>query len=177
MARARGADVRVAAVLGEVAQERLDEGEAVGWAADHDAVALLETPDAARDARVEEVDALGAGHLGAPLRVAEVRVAAVDDDVAVLEQRHERLERVLRGIAGGDHQPDDTRVVELADQLDERACGAGGIRARVGLDRVTRAAKPLGHVAAHPPQPDHSEIHKSSSLTRTTGRPRACSAS
>ena len=112
----------------------------------------------------------------APLRVAEVRVAAVDDDVAVLEQWHERLEGVLRRSAGGDHQPDDPRVVELADELHERAGGARRIRPRVRLDDVAAAPQALGHVAAHLSQPDHSQVHEmSSSLTRTTGRPRAFS--
>ena len=45
----------------------------------------------------------------AALRVAEVRVAAVDQDVAGGEQAHERRDRVLGDVAGGDHDPHDAR--------------------------------------------------------------------
>ena len=52
----------------------------------------------------------------APLRVGEKRIAAVDDDVAFLEQRHElRDDRVDRR-AGFDH---DHRFARLGERADE----------------------------------------------------------
>ena len=57
------------------------------FAADHHAVAALETPDAAAGADVHVVDALRGELLRAPDVVDVVRIAAVDQDVVLLEQR------------------------------------------------------------------------------------------
>jgi hypothetical protein len=87
VAGAGRADVGVAVLGREALDERLDDRVALRVAADHHAVTLLQPPDAARDAGVHVVDALLHRLGGAALRVVEVRVAAVDDGVAVLEQR------------------------------------------------------------------------------------------
>ena len=166
MAGARHAHVGVAPLLGQRLEQRLDLLEAFGVAADHHAVALLQAPDAARDAGVQEEDALLLCLGRTALRVAEVRVAAVDDDVAVLEQREERLEGVLGRRARRDHQPDDPRLLELAGKLDERVGRPLRRRPRVRLDRMALAAQPLGHVPAHPSEPHHPDFHAASS-----GRP------
>ena len=177
VARTRRPDVEEAARLGQVLQERLDVLVGGGVTADHHAVALLQPPDPAGHAGVEEADALLRRLGGAALRVAEVRVAAVDDDVAVLEQAEDRLEGVLGRVAGRDHQPHDAGLRELRGELDQRVGRPLGVRPRIGLDRVAVLAQPLDHVGAHPAEADHSEIHViSSSCTRATGRPRSFNA-
>src|SRR5205085_11976802 len=55
-------------------------------AADHHAVAALDTPDAAAGADVDIVDALFVERLAAPDVVLPKSVAAIDDDVAGLQQ-------------------------------------------------------------------------------------------
>ena len=113
------ADVRVPVLRCERLEGGLEEGDRVVLAADHQAIAVGETPDPARDAGVDVADAPLGGEPGALLRIAEVRVAAVDDHVALVEEAEELLYRLLRRVAGRDHQPDGTRGLELADELFE----------------------------------------------------------
>src|SRR5262245_62400251 len=58
-------------------------------AADHQAVAALTSPDAATGSYVHVVDALRGELLRAPDVVDIVRIAAVDEDVAGGQKRHE----------------------------------------------------------------------------------------
>ena len=89
-------------------------------------------------------------------------VAAVDDDVAGLEQAAELARRSpVVGSPDGHHHPDHARLRQLLDQLLE-----GGDVARRRLvaveadDRVAAAAQPLGHVAAHLAEPDETDLHR-----------------
>ena len=82
-------------------------------AADHHAVAVLESPHAAGDADVQVVEAERRVFLGAADGVAEVRVRAVDQDVALAGVLRELVERVIRGLAGRDHRPHDARWPQL----------------------------------------------------------------
>ena len=70
----------------EGVEDRLHLGDVVLAAADHQRVAVLQAPDAAGDAGVDVADALLAQHHVVHLVVGELRVAAVDDDVALAEQ-------------------------------------------------------------------------------------------
>ena len=67
-------------------------------AADHQAVAVVQPPDAAGDAAVEVADALGLEQLLVLGVVGELAVAAVDDQVALVEQAR-RASRPCRGSA------------------------------------------------------------------------------
>src|SRR5581483_55369 len=170
VARAGPADVRVTAFLGERPAQRLDDGERVGVAPDHDAVAALEPPDPALHAGVEEAHAFLGGAAGPPLRVAEVRVAAVDEHVAGLEQPEQRLVCALGRVAGGDHQPADPRRLELADELLEGRHRARRVGARVGLDLVPVAAQALGHVAAHAAEAHQADAHQAATSSPRLAR-------
>jgi hypothetical protein len=55
-----------------------------------------------------------------PCRVGVERVAAVDDDVALVEQRHEISEHGVDDLARLDHQHDPTGPIDHADQLLQR---------------------------------------------------------
>ena len=71
-------------------------GQAAGVAAGHDRRALQGPFLAAGDPRADEEQPLGFQVAGAPGRVGKVRVAAVDQDVARLEQRHQLVDHVDR---------------------------------------------------------------------------------
>ncbi len=65
----------------------------------------------------EEVESLVAHGRFAALRILEPRVAPIDDDVSLLEQRSELLEhRVHRG-ARLNHHHDPSRPLQCADEL------------------------------------------------------------
>src|SRR5207253_10557318 len=72
------ADVRVSALRGERGEDRFRVIERLAFPAHHEAVPVLETPDAARSAAVEEPNAVLGKVLASSLGVAEVRVAAVE---------------------------------------------------------------------------------------------------
>ena len=151
-----------------VCEERLDDLERRPVAADHEAVADLEAPDAAAGAGVEVADALRVELRAALDVVLERRVAAVDEDVAFVEQRRELVDRRLRRVAVGEHDPDRARRLERLDDVGELPDRLGALSGQLlGLgvgavphhDAVTAAQQPARHVAAHAAQPDHRYVH------------------
>ena len=72
-----------------------------GVAAGHQRVAVLQAPHAAGDAAVDEADALLGEQVGVHLVVGPAGVAAVDHDVALVEQLGEGLDRLPGRVAGG----------------------------------------------------------------------------
>src|SRR5690606_7051228 len=125
----------------------------------HQRVAVVEPPDATGHAAVDEPDA----DRGEPTRVLGVvgplGVAAVDDEVAGRQQAGELLDR--RGDElDRHHDPHDARCREGLDELGERRDVApAALVDVVSEDRVPRPAGALGHVRAHPAEPDHAEFH------------------
>ena len=100
--------------------------------------------------------------------VLEGRVAAVDEDVALVQQRRELVDRRLRGVAVGQHDPDDARRLERGDDVGELADRLGAFGAellRLGVGAVPdhhpvpAAQQAPRHVAAHAAQPDHRYVH------------------
>src|SRR6266550_4000393 len=109
--------MRIAIFRSERLEDRLD---ALHWyvvPADHQAEADLETPDSTRDARVDEVQLVCLRLAVTSLRVAKVRVAAVDDRVALVGERQQVLEDVLGDLPGRHHHPERARRLELGLQL------------------------------------------------------------
>ena len=70
-------------------ENRIEVPDGSIFATDHEAVSALESPDAATGAAVDVVDTLRGKLAGAAAVVAEVRVAAVDDDVVFFEMGDE----------------------------------------------------------------------------------------
>jgi hypothetical protein len=100
----------------------------------------------------------GASSAAWPLVVGVARVAAVDDDVALVEQLGQGVDRVVGRLAGRDHHPHDAGRLEALDQRREAVDLARAVgRAVVADDRVPAAAQALRHVAAHAAQPDHAQ--------------------
>ena len=148
----RGLDARR-----EVVEDGLEPLDRLVVAADHHAEAPLQPPYAAGDADVEVVQSLPGELAGAPEVVDVVRVAAVDDRVALLQMRREVGDDPVHD-GGRHHHPDRARLVELLDELLERALSRVDAPV-VGLEVVPALAQAVGHARAHAPQPHHSEWH------------------
>ena len=131
----------------------------LGVAATHQAVAVVQSPDAATDTTVDEADPLGGELLRVCDVVGELGVAAVDDDVALGEEAGQLGDRLVRGSTGRNHDPHDAGGRQLGhhrlEALDVTEAG-GPV---VSHDGVTCAANPLAHVATHLAQADESEVH------------------
>src|SRR5439155_8482826 len=148
-------------------EERVQMTHDVRLAADHEAVAALETEHAAARAAVDVVEP-PAGEPGRAVDVvAVVGVPAVDDDVAALEVGDEALECRIDD-ARRYHEPDDPRLRELLDEGVQRGGAAralayeglhGGCRYVVHHAGVPAADEATHHVRSHATQPDHADLH------------------
>ena len=138
-------------------------------AAAHQAVAVLEAPDAAAHTAVDVADLLLAEQLGVLEVVGEAGVAAVDDEVTGLEQVGELGDGLARRVTGGHHDPHDAGGLEGLDQGRQRA-HVGDVGVAVEADHlVARAAQPLAHVAAHLAETDETELHVASLSAGSVG--------
>ena len=125
------------------------------------------------------------------LRVREVRVACVDDDVALVHERNERVDHRIGRVASLDHDDDLARLLERRDEVlealatDERAFGAVlvderlhlGCAAVVDRDRKSVPGEVSGQVAAHHGQSCYTYLGKRhvTSLSRgVSQQPRGC---
>ena len=99
-------------------------------AADHLAVAALESPDAAAGADVHVVNAFRAEFLGAADVVVVIGIAAVDEDVAGFELGDEIVERGVDD-AGGNHEPDGAGLLEFLDEVVERVAAGGAFAGKL----------------------------------------------
>ena len=158
---------RVALAGGQRLEDRVEAFDRFGRAADHEAVAAVLAPDAAGSADVEIVDSLGSQLLGPANVVDVVGIAAVDERVALLQERRVVGNHAV-GDARGDHQPHVPRRRQLGDQLLRRV-GAHRLPFALlddlghdlgvpveGDARVSAARQPLHHVGTHAAQTDHS---------------------
>ena len=104
-------------------------------AADHHAIAALQSPDAAGGAAIDIGDILFGQRLGAADIVLVKRVAAVDHDVAGRQQLAQLGNRVFGDLARRQHHPDGTRRLQFLDQVREAAAPAAPVkrRHRLGL--------------------------------------------
>ena len=100
-------------------KDRVETVHDVILAADHHAIAALESPDAAAGANIDIVDLLRRQFLGAADVVDIVGIAAVDDDVTGIKQRHKAGDRLIDH-GGRHHQPDCAGLIELLHKIGER---------------------------------------------------------
>ena len=127
---------------------------------------------AAGDAGADEVQAALAHRLLAADRVGVERVAAVDDDVALVHHAGEFVDDGVGRVAGLDHDQHPARFLERRDEFvhrlgaDELALGAVvrkqrigfGDRAIVQCDGVAVAREVAGDVGAHHGQPGNADL-------------------
>ena len=149
------------------AEDRIEMPHNGILAADHVAIAPFQPPYAAADADIDIVQTLASQFAGAANVVVIVRVAALDDDVARLEQRHQRLQHGIHH-RGRQHHPDRAW---LGQGLDEVRQDRGALRALchrhlhgIGVAVIDHAVmsgfhQSLDHVGAHAPEPDHAKFH------------------
>ena len=154
---------------GQRGEDRLEASEGAFVAADHEAVAALETEHAAARPAVQVVDTAGLELLRAADVVGVVRVAAVDDRVPRLELVGEVLEDGLRDAPGREHEPHRTRRVESRDELVHRLDSGAALRDERGDGRwiavVADRAMPVSQQAArdvpsHPSEPDDAQLQR-----------------
>src|SRR5439155_4041292 len=125
---------------------------------------------AAGDAAADEMDVLLAERGLAPAGVLEMRVPAVDEDVAGIDERGELPDRLIDGSTRGDHHHDPPRTLQIGHQfLQGRRAGeprvpmvleerGGPLRLEVphGDGKAVRFDVER-EVAAHRAQADHAE--------------------
>src|SRR6267142_3751038 len=141
--------------------------DGVVFAANHLAIAALQSPDPAACSDVDIVNAFGGELLGTADVVDVIRVAAIDDDVAGLQLRGEIMQGGIDH-ASRNHQPDSARLREFLHEIVERRRTAGpyaaellhGIRAAVVDDAIVPVfLQATHHIGAHSAQADHTELH------------------
>ena len=157
---------------GDRLEDRLHEGPGRLRAARHQARALERALLAAGHARADEEQAGRLDILGAPLGVGIERVAAIDDYVALGEQRRERLDQVVDGGARLHHHHDLAGWLERRDEVFQRVAaddiGLVAARGREGVgdarcsvengDGIAAAGDVEGQVLAHDGQTDQTDV-------------------
>ncbi len=135
---------------------------------DHQAVAALQPPNSAAGTDVHVIDSLREQLLRPADVVNVVRVAAVDQNVASLEERHDLGDRRVHH-RGRNHQPDRARLRQLADKIFDGRRARGTVFYQV-VHRLGRHVEhrtgvsvfhqPPHHVGAHSSQTNHSKLHE-----------------
>ena len=175
MAGAAGADVDDAGFAidlgGDGFEDRLHHLPGGGRAAGHDGRAFARAFLAAGHAGADEAETEVAEPFVAAFGVGVERVAAVDDDVALVEQRDELLDHGIHRTAGLDHDHDLARGGEGLDELlerlraDELFAGMGGDEfvgdrggAVVNRDLEAAGFHIENEILAHDGQTNQSEV-------------------
>ena len=144
-------------------------------AADHQAIAPVEPPDAAAGTGVDVINALFPQGARAAHVVLVEAVAAVDHDIAGLQHAAQLRDRTLGCFTGRQHQPDGAGRGQFCRQILEAAAAGGAFfgqrRDRIGIAVIDHAGmavalQPLHDVAAHAAETDDAELHTLTSSQR-----------
>ena len=103
-------------------------------AADHVAVAAFKPPHAATDTDIDVVDLLCLQFTGAADVVVVVRIAAFDNDVVRLQQRHQRVQHGIHR-RRRQHQPHGARLGQCLDEVRQAAGALGTLRRQIPARR------------------------------------------
>ena len=162
---------KVAAFGGNRFENRVEVLHGFLFAADHQAVAAVQAPNAAACPAVDVMDALRLEFARAPAVIAEVRIPAVDDDVVFLQMRHECLDDLVRH-SGRNHDPRSAGLFQFCGEFLERGGADRTVfdqrRHGVRMCVIDNASVSVPHeaphdVGAHASESDHSKLHKLSS--------------
>jgi hypothetical protein len=151
------------------AREGLEDLDRLRRAAQHQAIPLLQSVHAARDAGIDVAQALLREREGAPHRVAVVAVAAVDHGIPGGKKRDDVADRVLHRGARGQCEQDHAFAIHARAQRGEilqalHAALFPDSRARrpglvVAQDADAAAREAPRHACTHPAQADDSDLH------------------
>ena len=94
-----------------------DVGPSLFVATGHQTGAITSTLLTTGDAGADKADAFLSQVFAAAVGVGEVRVAAVNDDVTLLDVGQDRLDEVVNGLAGHDEKHDAARFLQLGAEL------------------------------------------------------------
>ena len=163
------------ALSGDALEDVLDVRPRALVTSGHYGRAVSGTFLATGDTGAHEAQALGLKVLGSAIRVGEVRVSTVDDDVTAVEEGQQSLDPVVNGLAGLDKKHDAARLLQLGDELLGRVCAHDGLAlGLVGNEAVdlgdctvesADGEAVVGHVQdqvlAHDGQADEAEVSAS----------------
>jgi hypothetical protein len=137
-------------------------------AANHQAIATLETPYTAACAAIDIMQIVRLEFLRPVDIVVIVGITTVDHDIARSELRYQGVESRIDH-RGRHHQPYRARLRQPLEQVIERLRADGtftrhrahGIRGHV-VDHAFMAAleQASHHIGAHPSEPNHSKLHR-----------------
>ena len=172
--RAVGTDMAPALVGGrrQTLEQRPERFDGRRLAANHHAVAFLQAPDTTAGTDVDVMQVAFAQRLGPTHRVLVHRIAAIDDDVALRQQRFELADERIDQGAGRYHQPHDSGRGKGVDRRRQRVRRFDPLLCRlrhrflagiVPHHPVPAAHQALCHVGAHAPESHHCKIHTNSS--------------
>src|SRR5579862_4304414 len=149
-------------------EDRVESVDDIFRAADHHAVAAFESPDAAAGANVDMMDVALFKSFGAADIVLPECVAAVDNDVAGVQQPSELDDDIFGNFSGRQHDPDNARRTKLPHEFVEtcRSSRAGATQFSDGLGVmvVDDGLMPVLHqsardVSAHSTETDNADLH------------------
>jgi len=139
----------------------------LGFAADHHAIAPLQAPDAAAGSDIHVMDALGCEFFGSPDVIHVIRVAAINEYVAWLQQQRELSNGFVHD-GRRHHQPERPRLGEFLDEIGQRRGTSRFLlnqlcdhfRGHVEDDAFMSCfEKAPHHIGAHSPKSNHSKLH------------------
>jgi len=152
---------------GDGPEDGVEPGDGLGLAADHEAVAAVKSPDAARGSAIQVMNAARSKLRCTGDVVAVVGVAAVDDRVVRVEELGQLIEGGLYD-GGRQHEPSGPWPIQLRHQVAKRAGGDRALALQLPycafvevIDHtvVAVAHEPAHEVRAHPAESDHAELH------------------
>ena len=167
---ASGGGRYVAPPGGEGPKDRIEVPDDRLFAADHHAIAPLQTPDPAAGSDIDVVDPPRRQLLGAPNVVDVVGITPIDQDVVRLEGGQNVGDRLIDD-GRRNHQPNRPRLLQLLYEVGKRGGSDRVLRGQLA-HRLRRHVEDHAfmasleeaphHVGAHPAQAYHSELHRGS---------------
>ena len=168
------------ALCRDALEDVLDEGPGLLVTTRHQTGAVARALLATGHARAHEADALLGERLGPTVRVRIVRVAAVDENVALLQQRQQGLDELVHGRAGLHQEHHPPGFLELAHELLRRVGANDRLALGFVLEEVidlrdgavvrTDGVSVIGHVQdevlAHDGQADEANVGTGSESRR-----------
>ena len=115
------------ALSGDALEDVLDVGPGGFVTTGHERGAVTGTLLTTRDTAADEANSLLGEVPGSAVAIREVRVTAINNDVALLKERKEGLDEVIDGLSSHDQEHNATRTLELRAELLNRVGANDGL--------------------------------------------------